>query len=63
VLRDLIGRARAIGHHVIIAVIDADQAGSIKLHQQFRFQKVGRFKEVGFKLGRWLDVVYMELVL
>jgi L-amino acid N-acyltransferase len=62
-LQDLILRARALGHHVIIAVIDAGQEASVGLHERFGFQKVGHFKEVGFKFGRWLDVIYMELVL
>jgi len=25
--------------------------------------KVAHFKQVGFKFGRWLDVVYLELLL
>lgn len=62
-LQDLIARAREAGHNVIIAGIDADQTASVALHTKFQFQKVGHFKRVGFKFGRWLDVVYMELVL
>jgi len=61
VLQDLIARARSIGHHVIIAGIDGEQDASVALHAKFHFQKVGHFKQVGFKFGRWLDVVYMEL--
>jgi phosphinothricin acetyltransferase len=62
-LEDLIVRARKAGHRVIIAAIDADQPGSIALHSKFNFKKVGHFKKVGFKFDRWLDVVYMELLL
>jgi L-amino acid N-acyltransferase len=62
-LEDLIVRARKVGHRVIIAAIDADQPASIALHAKFKFQKVGHFKQVGFKFGRWLDVVYLELLL
>ncbi len=62
-LTDLIDRARALGHRAIIAGIDADQAASVGLHAQFEFQKVGQLKQVGFKFGRWLDVIYMELLL
>src|SRR5690242_15822809 len=60
-LEDLIARARRAGHRAIIAAIDADQPASVALHSKFDFKKVGHFKEVGFKFGRWLDVVYMEL--
>jgi L-amino acid N-acyltransferase len=62
-LEDLIARARKADHRVIIAAIDADQPASIALHSKFDFKKVGHFKQVGFKFGRWLDVVYMELLL
>jgi phosphinothricin acetyltransferase len=62
-LEDLIARARAQDHHAILAGIDAGQAGSVALHGRFGFQKVGQFKEVGFKCGRWLDVIYMELII
>lgn len=62
-LEDLIERARDARHRAIIAAIDADQPASIALHSKFAFEKVGHFKQVGFKFGRWLDVVYMELLL
>jgi L-amino acid N-acyltransferase len=62
-LEDLIGRARQVGHHSIIAAIDGEQSASIALHEKFGFQHVGRFSQVGFKFQRWLDVVYMQLLL
>jgi L-amino acid N-acyltransferase len=63
ILKDLIERSRAIGHRAIIAGIDVEQTGSVRLHEKFGFEKVGHMKQVGFKFGRWLDVVYMELLL
>ena len=62
-LRELIVRARKLGHHAIIAGIDAGQPASVALHAKFHFEPVGHMKQVGFKFGRWLDVVYMELIL
>jgi phosphinothricin acetyltransferase len=62
-LADLIRRARQAGHHSIIAVIDADQNASIRLHERLGFERVGHFREVGRKFGRWLDVIYLELLL
>ena len=44
-------------------VIDADNEASIRLHTEFGFEKVGHFKQTGFKFGRWLDVVYLEKIL
>jgi L-amino acid N-acyltransferase len=63
ILQELIRLARISGHHAIIAAIDADQADSIGLHAKFSFQHVGRLRHVGLKFGRWLDVIYMELLL
>jgi L-amino acid N-acyltransferase len=62
-LTELIARARNLGHHAIIAGIDGEQTPSIALHAKFHFEKVGHLKEVGVKYGRWLDVIYMELIL
>ncbi len=59
-VRDLIGRATAMGKHVMIAGIDADNAASIGLHESLGFGVVGHFHEVGFKFGRWLDLKFLE---
>ena len=59
-LAPLIEGAKARGLHAIIAAIDAENEASIRLHAGFGFEKVGHFKQTGFKFGRWLDVVYME---
>jgi len=60
-VRDLIGHATALGKHVMIAGIDADNAASIGLHESLGFSVVGHFHEVGFKFGRWLDLKFLEL--
>jgi len=59
-LTELMGRASAMQKHVMIAGIDADNAASIKLHQSLGFINVGHFHEVGFKFGRWLDLVFLQ---
>jgi phosphinothricin acetyltransferase len=63
ILVDLIDRARALGLHAIVAGIDAEQAASVAIHAKHGFQHVARFPEIGRKFGRWLDVVFMELIL
>lgn len=60
ILQDLIERGRRLGHRAMMALIDAEQAGSVRLHERFGFEEVGRLREVGFKAGKWLDVIYME---
>jgi phosphinothricin acetyltransferase len=57
---ELMSQATGMGKHVMIAGIDADNAVSIKLHESLGFIKVGHFHEVGFKFGRWLDLVFLE---
>lgn len=60
-LKELITMARKLGHRVIIAGIDGEQTASVAIHAKFQFEKVGHLHQVGFKFGRWLDVIYMEL--
>jgi len=62
-LAALVEHAQAGGLHAIIASICATQVPSIKLHERHGFFEVARMKEVGFKFGRWLDVVYLQRVL
>ncbi len=63
ILEELIRLARRSGHHAIIASISADQEASVALHAKCGFIEVARLREVGYKFGHWLDVVYMELML
>jgi L-amino acid N-acyltransferase YncA len=56
----LIERATALGKHVIVAGIAADNEASIALHRRLGFDETGRMPEVGFKFGRWLDLVLMQ---
>lgn len=62
-LADSVERARALGHHTIVALIDDAQRASVDLHRRFGFTPAGHLREVGFKFGRWLDVVYLQRVL
>jgi phosphinothricin acetyltransferase len=60
---ELLARAAAGSKHVMIAGIDADNAVSIGLHRSLGFTRVGHFHEVGYKFGRWLDLVFMQCIL
>ena len=62
-LADLIERAKGIGHHSIIALIDSGQHGSLALHGRHGFVKAAHLREVGFKFGRWGDVIYLQRML
>ena len=62
-MRVLIARARALGKHVMVAGIEAGNAGSIALHERLGFERVGLMPQVGTKFGRWLDLAFLQLVL
>lgn len=59
----LIERARACGKHVMIAAIEAGNAGSIRLHERLGFARTGTMRQVGAKFGEWLDLEFMALTL
>lgn len=59
-LQALFPPAARMGKHLMIGAIDADNAASIRLHEQLGFEKVAHFHEVGHKFGRWLDLVFMQ---
>lgn len=48
--------------HAIIAGISLPNEASVKLHENFGMKKVAHFEEVGFKIGRWIDVGYWEVI-
>lgn len=60
IVAELVRRAKALGKHVVIAGIDADNIASLRLHERLGFEKVAHFREVGWKFGRWLDLVFMQ---
>ncbi len=62
-LQQLILLAKEQGKHTLIGVIDSENQGSIKFHEQFGFTTVGILKQTGFKFDRWLDTVLMQLIL
>ncbi|MDB5677738.1 GNAT family N-acetyltransferase [Sphingomonas bacterium] len=62
-LTGLIERARAAGKHAMVAGVEAGNAGSIALHVALGFREVGRMPQVAEKFGRWLDLVFLQLLL
>lgn len=62
-LAALIERAQAQGMHSLIAGIEATNEPSIRLHEQAGYRIAGHLHEVGFKFGRWLDLILMERLL
>ncbi|SHG40116.1 phosphinothricin acetyltransferase [Flavobacterium segetis] len=62
-LEALIKKAKNQKLHTMIAVIDAENQSSVAFHEKFGFKTVGIIKESGYKFDRWLDSVFMQLIL
>ena len=57
----LIAEAQTRGFRQMIAVIgDSANTASIALHAEAGFRGIGTLQSVGFKHGRWLDIVVMQ---
>lgn len=52
--------AQALNKHVMIASIDAANEGSIRFHERLGFTSGAYLPQVGYKFGRWLDMVFMQ---
>ncbi|WP_309571037.1 N-acetyltransferase family protein [Deinococcus sp.] len=62
-LETLIADARARSLHTLIGGLDAENAGSLAFHERLGFEPVAHFRQVGYKFGRWLDLVFVQLAL
>jgi phosphinothricin acetyltransferase len=63
-LKTLIEASTAQGYRLIVAVNgDSRNQASITLHRNAGFTFCGTIHSVGYKFGRWLDSVIMELPL
>ncbi|AEH85485.1 GNAT family N-acetyltransferase [Mesorhizobium opportunistum] len=64
-MQSLIAAVEAAGFRQIIAVIGDGRpdSASVKLHERLGFRHSGRLEGSGYKHGRWLDTVFMQLPL
>lgn len=62
-LTELIRLAKAQGIRTMVGGIDADNADSIAFHKKFGFTECGIIKDAAFKFDRWLDLLFMQLIL
>jgi L-amino acid N-acyltransferase YncA len=60
---ELLKALREKSIHSVICGIALPNQASIALCEKYRFEKIAHFKEVGYKLGEWVDVGYWELIL
>jgi L-amino acid N-acyltransferase YncA len=62
-LERLLEDSKAYGFKQMLAVITADTVNSIGIHEKFGFEKVGYYKQVGYKFDRWHDIVHLQKTL
>jgi phosphinothricin acetyltransferase len=64
VLSAVLEACAAMGLRQVVAVVgDSANAASIGLHRALGFESTGLGRAVGFKHGRWVDVVWMQKAL
>jgi phosphinothricin acetyltransferase len=63
-LAEIVRRCEELGYRQMVAVIgDSGNERSIGVHRALGFAEVGRLPAVGYKLGRWVDIVIMQRAL
>lgn len=63
-LEAVVAACETLGLHQLLAVIgDSANAGSVGVHRSCGFEMIGTTPGLGFKFGRWLDVVWMQKAL
>jgi L-amino acid N-acyltransferase YncA len=60
----VVARSAELGYRQMVAVIGGSETiPSIRLHQALGFVHIGVLPAIGFKFGRWIDVVLMQRAL
>jgi phosphinothricin acetyltransferase len=56
----LLARLRERGFRIAIAGMTLPNEASVGLHQALGFEPVGTYRRIGYKLGGWHDVAWMQ---
>jgi L-amino acid N-acyltransferase YncA len=63
-LQPVIEQCTELGYRQMVAVIGGrETVASIRLHERLGFAQMGVLNAVGFKFGRWVDIVLMQRAL
>lgn len=60
-MKEIIKIANKTEYATLVAGIDATNEGSIKMHEKIGFKYSGTVTKVGYKFGKWLDLVFYQL--
>ena len=63
IMTELLARVPEGEYHSVLAIASAESEASLRLHDRLGFREIGRLKEVGFKFGRWIDVIITQRML
>ena len=62
-MQALFVHAKSAGKHSMFAGCSAENPGAVAFHAKLGFQEVATLPEVGFKFGRWIDLILMQKTL
>jgi len=62
-LDQLVLAARACQKHVLVAGVDSGNQASLGFLRRYGFEQVGTLREVGYKFGHFLDLVFLQYFL
>jgi phosphinothricin acetyltransferase len=59
-LKEIIALAKGLGKHMLIAGVDAENAASLAFLTKMGFEQSAHLREVGYKFGRYLDLILLQ---
>ncbi|MBP0481117.1 GNAT family N-acetyltransferase [Sagittula salina] len=55
--------ARAQGVHSLWAGVSGENPGGVTFHRRIGYAEIARLPQVGFKFGRWMDLILLQKIL